>query len=107
MKKLTLMEVRELAQGFRLGGDGAGIQTSFYSVRRVLAAYTKIGYFFRTLPRGQGRLQVLRRADYRPGDAVVTRRILPFGWCNWASRLQLEEVSVFIRRTGCSLHRVE
>ena len=103
MKKRTLMEVRELAQGFRLGSDGAGIQASFYSVRLVLAAYTKIGYLFRTLPRGQ----VLRRVDYRPGDAVITRRILPSGWCNWTSRLQLGEVSVFIRRTGCSLHRVE
>lgn len=81
----------------------AGIQTSFYFVRLFSATCIKISFLFRPLPWGQGPLCVLRRPDSRPEGIRVDLKILLAGWYNRRSHLQLEEVSVFIRKKSVPL----
>lgn len=95
-----MLEVSDLAVvelGFRLLSTLQAVFSSSY--RDQLLVWTT--------PTGVEPVVGPRGPDYRPEGAVVGLRILLSGWYDWTSRLQPEEVSVFIRKTACSLHRVE
>lgn len=110
MRKLRLIEAKSVAQGFRLSIWWSWDSNLFLFCQAVLSS-------FYLIPR------LVTRSDHSYGGwgcyitsggqitgpevARVDMGILPLGWNNWRSCLQVEEVSVFIGRTDCFQHSVE